>query len=65
MIDSVVTERQDGIHSSKPAIFRTLIEQMYDGPYLELFARERVSEQWACFGNDANLWHIEQTVRTA
>jgi N6-adenosine-specific RNA methylase IME4 len=56
MPDSVQTERQDGEHSSKPAMFRKLIEQLYDGPYLELFARERI-DGWACFGNDAALWH--------
>lgn len=61
MIDSVQVERQDGPHSSKPASFRQLIERLYDGPYLELFARERV-EGWDCFGNDAALWHAEVAV---
>lgn len=55
MPDSVVTERQAGEHSSKPASFRKLIEQLYDGPYLELFGREPV-EGWSVFGDDAALW---------
>ncbi len=54
MPDSVITERPEGEHSAKPAAFRKLIEQLYDGPRLELFARER-AEGWACFGNDARL----------
>lgn len=58
MFDSVVTERQEGEHSSKPASFRKMIERMYDGPFLELFGREPV-EGWDVFGNDAALWHQE------
>lgn len=55
MQDSVVTERVRGDHSSKPAVFRQIIERMYDGPYLELFGREKV-KGWDVFGNDARLW---------
>ena len=55
MFDSVLTERQDGMHSSKPASVRTMIERLYDGPRIELFARERV-EGWSSFGDDAQLW---------
>lgn len=55
MFDSVLTERQDGEHSSKPASFRKMIERLYDGPYVELFGREQV-EGWDVFGNDAALW---------
>ncbi len=58
MPDSVQTERQDGEHSAKPPSFRKLIEALYDGPYLELFARDR-AEGWDAFGNDATLWHQE------
>lgn len=58
--DSVQTVRREGEHSEKPEDFRRLIEQLYDGPYLELFARRQV-EGWACFGNDAALWHQEAT----
>lgn len=56
--DSVQTIRRSDTHSEKPAEFRTIIEKLYDGPYLELFARERV-EGWSCFGNDAGLWASE------
>jgi len=55
MQDSVVTEKRRGEHSSKPETFRKIIERMYDGPYLELFGRQRV-EGWEVFGNDARLW---------
>lgn len=55
MFDSVVTERRQGAHSAKPATFRKMIERMYDGPYLELFGREKV-DGWDVFGNDARLW---------
>lgn len=55
MFDSVLTERQDGMHSSKPASVRTMIERLYDGPYIELFARER-AEGWTSYGDDAALW---------
>lgn len=54
MFDSVFTERQDGIHSSKPASVRTMIERLYDGPRIEMFAREQ-SDNWATFGNDSAL----------
>lgn len=56
MPDSVVTERAEGEHSSKPETFRKLIEQLYDGPYLELFAREKPPGSWVGMGNDARLW---------
>jgi N6-adenosine-specific RNA methylase IME4 len=58
MIDSVQTERPGAEHSRKPALFRAAIERLYDGPYLELFASERVAG-WTSFGNDARLWHQE------
>lgn len=61
MIDSVVTERPTGDHSAKPETFRKIIERLYDGPYLELFGRER-KEGWTVFGNDARLWHQEAAV---
>jgi N6-adenosine-specific RNA methylase IME4 len=59
MIDSVQTIRRGDVHSQKPEEFRRLIQQLYSrGPYLELFARERV-EGWSAFGNDARLWGKE------
>lgn len=60
MPDSVQTIRQEGEHSAKPEDFRRLITQLYDGPYLELFARQR-TPGWAAFGNDARLWAQEKT----
>lgn len=52
---SVFTERRADEHSAKPDSVRTMIEKLYDGPYLELFGRKRV-ENWTVFGNDARLW---------
>lgn len=55
---SVQVIRRGDLHSGKPVEFRAIIEQLYDGPRLELFARERV-EGWDCFGNDARLWTVD------
>ena len=40
-------------HSRKPQEIIQKIERMYDGPYLELFSRERPNsrQDWAVFGN--------------
>lgn len=38
-------------HSKKPEHIYELIESMYDGPYLELFAREKING-WECWGNE-------------
>ena len=40
-----------GVHSRKPSEVRERIEKLYDGPYLELFARERV-DGWDAWGNE-------------
>lgn len=40
-----------GEHSEKPAIFRTIAEKVSPGPYVELFARERVAG-WEAWGNE-------------
>lgn len=61
MLDSVVTERNEGEHSEKPESFRKDVERMYDGPYLELFGRKKV-DGWDVFGNDAKLWAEEAAV---
>ncbi len=56
MPDSVVTERQLGVHSEKPKVFRDIITKLYaTGPYLELFGRTPVAG-WTVLGNDARLW---------
>ncbi len=38
-------------HSKKPEYFRHLIESIYDGNFLELFARDKV-EGWDVWGNE-------------
>jgi N6-adenosine-specific RNA methylase IME4 len=58
MPDSVQTIRRGDVHSEKPQEFRQLIEQLYDGPRVELFAREK-HPGWQSFGNDARLWAQE------
>lgn len=40
-----------GAHSVKPAALQDMIEQRFDGPYLEVFAR-RPREGWAALGNE-------------
>ena len=43
-----------GRHSEKPAEFYALVERLYDGPYVELFARRR-RDGWACVGDELSL----------
>lgn len=38
-------------HSEKPAYFYRMLEEYIDGPYLELFAREKRSG-WTCWGDE-------------
>lgn len=40
-------------HSAKPAAMRAMIQRVSPGPYLELFARERVPG-WSAWGNEVN-----------
>lgn len=40
-----------GRHSEKPDFFRKVIEKVCDGPYLELFAREKF-DAWDIWGNE-------------
>lgn len=40
-------------HSRKPDNIRYLIQRMFDGPYIELFARTTI-EGWDCWGNETN-----------
>lgn len=47
---SVFVERRSDVHSEKPESTRKLIEKLYDGPYVEMFARKRV-EGWTTYGN--------------
>jgi N6-adenosine-specific RNA methylase IME4 len=41
-----------GRHSQKPEAFFDIVEGLYDGPYVELFAR-RQRPGWACLGLEA------------
>lgn len=44
----------DGVvrgHSAKPTEFYQLVEELYDGPYCELFAR-RQRPGWTCLGDE-------------
>lgn len=50
MPDSVL-RLDPGRHSEKPAVIRSMIELMFPGPYIELFARQRV-EGWDAWGNE-------------
>jgi len=40
-----------GPHSKKPEQFQDIVERMFDGPYLELFAR-RERHNWITWGNE-------------
>jgi hypothetical protein len=46
---SVQAHRGSAADPDKPEIFRTHIEGLYDGPYVELFAR-RQTPGWTCIG---------------
>jgi N6-adenosine-specific RNA methylase IME4 len=60
MFDSVFTERANGEHSKKPESVGKMIERMYDGPYVQMFAFES-REGWTTFGDDPRLWAQEAT----
>jgi len=44
-------EAKAGRHSQKPEAFFDLVETLFDGPYLELFAR-RKRDGWRCCGDE-------------
>lgn len=50
MFDSVITERGSDVHSQKPEVVPAMIERLYDGPYIECFARAK-RKGWAVWGN--------------
>ena len=62
MIDSVQTFRRTDIHSEKPREFHQLIEQLYDGPYLELFGRRPV-DGWTVCGNQFDERVVDDAAR--
>lgn len=41
-------------HSEKPEEARRIIERLFDGPYVEMFAR-KLTPGWTCLGNDDAL----------
>lgn len=50
LLPSVITEKRS-VHSSKPEIFRQMIDQMYPyGPRIELFARRQI-DNWDAWGS--------------
>lgn len=53
MPDSVMSIPRSQVHSEKPAAFRELIERLYDGPRLELFARA-ACDGWTTWGDQAS-----------
>jgi len=53
LIDSVQTIERSDIHSQKPERFYEIIEEMYNGDYLELFSR-KTRKGWKSFGNQIN-----------
>lgn len=46
-------ERGKPMHSSKPEAFYDLVEQVSDGPYLEMFSRNHHRLGWDVFGNES------------
>jgi len=51
LVSTVIRAKRSRRHSEKPVEARQMIERLYDGPRIELFARQR-SSGWAVFGND-------------
>ena len=43
-------------HSEKPEEAYVIIEKMYAGPYLELFARGQARAEWAAYGNEVEAF---------
>lgn len=50
--DSVISIERSDKHSEKPLYFRELIEQLYNGPMIELFARQS-APGWDVWGNQS------------
>ena len=48
-----VISAESGAHSKKPTEVYAMLEEMYEGPYVELFARRPVSG-WEGWGNEAD-----------
>jgi N6-adenosine-specific RNA methylase IME4 len=54
LVPSVTRVRKPRRHSEKPADFHRMIERLYDGPRIELFARQR-RRGWASWGNEVSV----------
>lgn len=52
--DFLFSKRRE--HSRKPNEQYERIESMYDGPYLEMFARQQ-RDGWDSWGNEVNKWN--------
>ena len=50
-VDSTWWNWARGRHSEKPEQFQEMLEAVFDGPYLELFAR-RIRPTWTAWGNE-------------
>lgn len=50
--DSCFEAERGSVHSRKPEMVYDIIESMYGGPYVELFARESGREGWSSWGNE-------------
>lgn len=50
-VKQIIVSRATG-HSRKPEEAHRRIEQLYAGPYLELFARPPIREGWTVWGNE-------------
>lgn len=57
-IDSVMLDTQIREHSRKPEEMVEIIEALFDGPYLELFARNR-RPGWTSWGNQLDKFSTE------
>jgi N6-adenosine-specific RNA methylase IME4 len=44
-------EKSEDGHSRKPAAIRTVLEELFHGPFVELFARREVPG-WDCWGDE-------------
>lgn len=51
-------------HSRKPEDVQDRIEQLFDGPYVELFARRQRSG-WLCLGNEIDGLDIRDSLQVS
>ena len=53
----VISPRRE--HSRKPDEVNARIEELFDGPYLEMFCRRRFGEDWDVWGNETDVFEEE------